>query len=377
MEASLTNHLQGKRQKFKDHYRWIISSILFRHFVDKRMDRDSFTRLSIDGLRMVISKRKTSEFIADLIKWGIIQSNGFHDSRTHTATGYRLSDTYRGEKPMAIQLTNRKMIDKLTRLEQTRRDVTAKLKGYREVQRWLHELDIDTNAALDHIATITDDHAQHIRHQQVEHIALKQFFGIVDPTAGRYHHNLSNLSSDLRPFLSINGHQLGQVDITNSQPLFFALSLQDSPRIPQEEKDMMTRLVTTGTFYEHFGANPEGRKKFKKEFFRDVLFSVDVKDIHTSPTIAQFKADFPGYFQVILDMRRKQTNALPIAMQKAEAKLIFTAVERFAMATRYQVPILTIHDSLVTSADHLALARHILEQTFRDVYGVTPSVSTK
>ena len=74
-------------------------------------------------------------------------------------------------------------------------------------------------------AVIDFGEAFHPAHQiSVEHIRQGDLWFTVDDF-GRVHTNVTNLSRALRPYLAVQGERLANVDISESQPLFFGMAL--------------------------------------------------------------------------------------------------------------------------------------------------------
>jgi hypothetical protein len=71
----------------------------------------------------------------------------------------------------------------------------------------------------------------------LEKLKAKELFFSSDER-GRVYHNVACLWSEFRPFLRLNGRRLANLDIRNSQPLFFALCLRDHCQQEQEDKTM-------------------------------------------------------------------------------------------------------------------------------------------
>jgi hypothetical protein len=167
---------------------------------------------------------------------------------------------------------------------------------------------------------------------------------------------------------------MGQVDIANSQPLFFCLEFAKQPSMVKEEAAGMIASLLAGTFYEELNTEGKLRETFKTEFFRDVLFGTGK---YASAALELFKTRYPTFHTLLMESKRKGHEQLPIAMQRAEARVIFKAVERFAKCTGGRVPIMTIHDSLVTTTSYLEVARDVLLEVFQELHGVQPMLRIK
>jgi hypothetical protein len=366
----------GGNSAILDQYRWIISSIHYQRCINKHFDPDSYIPLNFEVLRSILSKRKVTKFIGDLCRWCIIEQD-----RTwvpgQRSIGYRLASEFRGLKVKARPLTNRAMIKRLARFRHSNTVLKkATGRGYAMVHQSLQSLRIDEKRAMRFIRYhhSTDSDSYNSRLISINLIATRSYFFIIDGKAGRAHHNLTNLAADLRPFLTINGQPLSQVDISNSQPLFLHLTLSRAGRIDTEESDRMWDLVRSGQFYDALKPEGQNRDQFKIEIFRDVLFGTGK---YTTTTTEHFRLLFPTYAEEISHLKKPDYTNLAITLQATEAEVIFDAVERFGAMTEYQVPILTIHDSLVTTSDHIEEALYALNQACQELHGIIPPTKTK
>lgn len=190
----------------------------------------------------------------------------------------------------------------------------------------------------------------------------------VDHTGNRAHTNLTNLKSDLRQFLYVDGEQLGQVDIKNSQPLFFCLHIKDLNLIPQIEKDKYLEIVVSGKFYEFFMGKlnipSEKRQDVKHKILAALFF--DRNRIKESRYIRVFKEDFPEITKYIKREKAKYYKTFAILLQKTESKFVIEKVvakfmKQFGESNEF---ISTIHDNIVVKTYMLDAARDIMEECF-------------
>jgi hypothetical protein len=192
----------------------------------------------------------------------------------------------------------------------------------------------------------------------------------VDTTGNRAHTNLTNLKKDLRSFLSVEGEQLGQVDIKNSQPLFFYLHIKDIPEIPIDEKDRYREIVENGRFYEFFMEKlgiPESKRGKVKQPILTAIFS-DKNRSKESRYMTILKQEFPIIAGYILENRVKDYKALICTLQKIESNFVIEkAVAEFIRqyGARNEF-VSTIHDSIVVKASMLEEA----ESTMRFCFGM-------
>lgn len=374
LDAALIPLVAARAPRFLDHYRWIIHSIVYRKLTDHRYeDPDSFIPINQEVLRKFISQRKATTFLQDLKDWQFIEWLKGYEPGVCSRV-YRSKPPYDQAPIIGIEITDARLAKKVRKHAQKEHDaIRARNDGYSAVLLWLEALTIDEVSASEHVKKhfAPKGDSYNSRFVAIDAIANRQFRLDIDGS-GRAHHNLSNLAGDLRPFVSIDGRPLYQVDVACSQPRFMHFVLRDEIA-DKAEVARMEELLTTG-FYAALNTKGIPIEPFKERFFTDVLFGRgDYKNWVTKA----FEAQFPSYARAIAKAKENGHKPFAIALQQAEARVIFDAVQRFVAATAGKVPILTIHDSLVTWPEWTRTARDALEAAFHDLYGVKPLLRVK
>lgn len=252
----------------------------------------------------------------------------------------------------------------------------------------------------------------------IEKLARREFNFNTDSTSGRLHTNLTTLKSELRNYLNYDNQKLISLDIVNSQP-YLSLILTNYDlfeknnmikRISEYNKIFSTdllkqnklkRLVATcqnnhdvklyneliinGKIYEYFGNelinhNPlvdlEGlslRKYAKKKLFQ-AFFSKN-NSIAFCENIKVFKKCFPTIYQIFLIIKgNKSHRALPCVLQKIEAELILNNVTKQISNFDGNIPLYTIHDSIITIEKYKLLVKNILESELLNLTGKMPNI---
>lgn len=217
----------------------------------------------------------------------------------------------------------------------------------------------------------------------VDMIHNKQFFHEPDRN-GRFHTNLTNLNSDLRKFLRFRGKSIVGTDIRNSQPFFFALVLMDRFKgkdLPEDVKKYID-LCLTGQFYNHLmdeaNVPQEERKKFKTEFFESVMFN-KTPITKWKKQAKAFKLVFPNVWDVIVELKSNVQvygddayKQLANTLQQKEQLIMI--IQSASECLKRKIPILTLHDALYCSQEHIEEVSQIILSKFADTYGVTPTL---
>jgi hypothetical protein len=189
----------------------------------------------------------------------------------------------------------------------------------------LRAVEIDFPAALDCLLESDFELSDETAIQMIRDVEF--FFHVCD--YGRVHTNLTNLRSKLRSFLTYQGSPRVNLDIKNSQPLFFSILLRKhyaDVAMPPDVQQYV-ELVQEGRFYEHLmddGRIPiERRGKFKKQFFGHVFFC---KNWPVTDAARIFDRQFPNVYSAICAMEDQDYTALAKNLQRAESDLMIGRV---------------------------------------------------
>jgi len=230
-----------------------------------------------------------------------------------------------------------------------------------------------------------------------EKIRDQDFFFHVDGTVNRLHTNLTGCKSELRNFITYAGMELVSIDLKNSQPwistILFNPNFYESTATPTilfnisnislyspslqsllpstliilvkneltlnslGKPDVLLYLekVLDGTLYDYLadeinrrhGILITSRKEIKRIIFT-VMFS-DNRFIGQEQAWAKkmFKEIFPSVYEIFKLIKRKSASALPILLQRMEAKLMLNHIASRISKEYPDLPIFTIHDSIV------------------------------
>lgn len=164
---------------------------------------------------------------------------------------------------------------------------------------------------------------------------------------GRFHSNFTILKKVIRNnYLTINNEMIGEIDIKNSQPLFFAVVLKQAiSRINGDTKKYFD-LVKSGLIYEDIiNHNPTITRKQAKEIVYIVLFGKN-KTIKANKA---FKELYPSVYEYILEFKEMKNNYKELAykLQKMESNFLFNTVVREIYETYPNITLFTVHDSIL------------------------------
>lgn len=150
-----------------------------------------------------------------------------------------------------------------------------------------------------------------------------------------------------------------------------------------ENKDVKEykQAVVNGIFYEAFAEavstnlNREwSRKDAKKAMF--ITFFSDNRFISSAEAEpkALFKELYPTIYDLFYNIKSKDKPALAVLLQSIESWLILDVVCKKIAREKPHVPLFTIHDSLITTTEHEAYVRTVMERAMERHIGFKPSL---
>lgn len=375
-----------KRKDFIDHYLFVISSIYIRPYTDKRIEDSDFVPMNMELLRTLVSEQESKTIMQNLVNLGILEKDGLI-IRGQKSEGYMIKDKWKFTWKLQ-EMRDLKLSEKIMNSKETMKDnVNRHGKGYQIVNHWFKVLEIDVKKSKKYISNrYTRDQDKNKYNSGYCSINLfdhEMKFISVDSTGNRLHCNLTNIDSKLRKFLTIGGKRLAQVDIANSQPLFLGMVMKSNATVEPEELAKYSKIVCSGRFYKYLAAKmpgknidlniPDVKKKFKKSIFAGILFDKNRNKLSKYEVL--FQKEFPTIFAAIRVIKSKNYKAMAIILQKMESHFIFNAVAVIDREIgKGKAPLLTIHDSIVSTLEYIDEVEEIMGNLFQKEFGQLPSL---
>lgn len=185
---------------------------------------------------------------------------------------------------------------------------------------------------------------------------------------GRLHTNFTILKSFIRKnCLLIDGDETCERDLSNSQPLFLSKIIHESGTkwVNEDEFELFKNLTINGNFYQYLidRSKIKSKSEIKKITYK-VLFGRNSKNSKSDkifsslfPTIHNFiklyKNDYGDY------------RILSHDLQKMESNLIFNKIIRNIINDYPNIPIVTVHDSIIFPKKHKELIDFIFDKNVR------------
>ena len=376
-------------KNYFEHALYLLDRIHTRHHMNKSIVKGEAVPMNYNRMKALINDRKLKVILQYLIENKYITTNGYYKA-SETSKEYAINyDKVGSQNWLKYILKDDKLISNIDKEKQNKMTQELKLdKGYQVSLYWNKELELNTRKARKHLPELyarskdIGNSAEHsLVNWEVQDIS-NNYMWIKDKFGNRLYTRLTNLKSDFRKYLSIYGRRLGQVDIANSQPLFLYLLMKKDSRINKEELDRFGELVLKGEFYSGLAEaldvdyNKENKKQIKEDLFQVWYGGIKSENDSLTDTYIAFKSLFPSILKYVDFLKRDYYKDCCQLMQRTESDFIFKSVTRIDKELGlHKEPLLTIHDSIVTTIDNLDKVVQLLEDSFYEQYGVRPKLS--
>jgi len=324
--------------------------------------------------------------------------------------GYRLNrHTSYHASVKKIPINNRILCKhKLSEIVEKEKKITETKRFYSNLTQWFDGLEIDKEGAINRIEQPYPEQKGGIRGtrkgkasdwekryrsiQAIEKLANKEFYYNVDENVGRFHSNLTNLKKELRNFITYNGQKLVNIDIKNAQPLFSTLlfckefynenslkiNIFNYPSIinliasnhqyfisytiilvkmldsvDKQDINAYCDFVYSGNFYQKISEVLYPTATFEKQNVKKMMFVIFFSNNRYmgqsgAKSKKDFKAHFPQTYEIFRRIKLKNHSALAHLLQRIESSIMIENVAARISEERPDLPIFTIHDSVVT-----------------------------
>jgi hypothetical protein len=467
---------------YENEANWLLNRIISLQNTYKHHN-DGYVRISRQTMTTFVTVRNVDHVKGVLLREGIIECDNDYLPARHDrdgdghSMGYCLAEPYQGD---------------LRRIECTKKSLAAKIKRHRinyknkpmeeseleavhiHLLDWLKRLKIDIDKAyqaVDEAALRREENqkqkplGRRKRRQMVQGYAtainkmtvdtiVNEEFEFTVCRFGRVHTNVTRLLTEARACLSIYGQPLVNIDIRNSQVVFFSLLLLEhcynrsdpdvspsqrpidhdtaiptdpqssstpssykysgsttfkshhlasvsdhnvvpvahtpssykysslnfsestsDPLLPEDVRRFIP-LVVSGDIYDCFmqRLNVTDRKSFKQQFFRDLLFGDpnEYYQCHSKMNIL-FRQLFPTVHRFIINQKQGGYEKLAQRMQQRESCYMIGQVCTRLMQHHPQIPVITIHDSVLTTPEHVETVHRVMLEEFTRL-GIKPVI---
>lgn len=248
----------------------------------------------------------------------------------------------------------------------------------------------------------------------------------IDEFGHRLHGIFTYMIKGLRHFITYNSIPLVAIDIKNSQPYFSTLLLnkqfwrtvkkniitlyevdKELYKIGKDEGitmqlsaetlsqlDISTgeykKLAASGGLYEflmeklteklsedfllQYGSRVASRDAIKKEVLRIMYSDNKVANKPFYETIRAFAAIFPNVARLFKKLKAKDYKLLPKILQRIESHILLKIVCKRIAEERPDLPIFTIHDSIVTTSGNEDYVKQVILEELGEKVGLAPNL---
>ncbi len=198
---------------------------------------------------------------------------------------------------------------------------------------------------------------------QITQISGRSWWSSVDDY-GRYHSPFTNLSKNIRKYLSCDGQGVVGFDFANFQPAL--LTRQTITKIPDNEYKKYYSLCQRGVIYEHmaeecprYKSRDEAKTDFLKMLNKKNQFMIQMELFKT------FQVSFPRYADTVLKIKEDSHLEMTKFLQWHETQIMFGGIVR-TLRTKTKSPFFTIHDAIYTPINQRNILRDVLKKIIID-----------
>jgi hypothetical protein len=181
---------------------------------------------------------------------------------------------------------------------------------------------------------------------------------------GRFHTNYTVLKKEIRSnFLTFQGAKIRELDITNSQPFFLYILMKDSGFKNFQGFD---QDVLNGVIYDKIKDVANITRKEAKVKVYSVLFGRNNTPTYWNELFGNL---YPAVFKWIKDYKYEHKSYKIIArnLQGIESEFVFSKLIPNILNYKYDLPLITIHDSIMIPEEHYENVKTVFVKSLRSL----------
>lgn len=372
------------RPEWVEYAAWVVSAVVIRRYIDRAADDTTFVPLDCRYINAHIPARVRRPLLDDLLRHEVLECDNlfyFNPQRLGLpgkCLCYRLGERYRGDPIRACPLAHPELLRKVANAYQRERSGVTDptylaLRAWHDQVEVLPEAPFGAHPLLD---AMIDGERRFTVCQQ-----------------GRVHTNVANLPAQYRQYLRLAGHELSAVDICTSQPLILALLLTGKPPIsrallsgedphavfnPSSDSSLSVFLrdCLDGSVYDRVA---EASRRYSRDDVKSLFLAViygHPEHMHTVVGEA-IRELYPRVFDAVVELNHRLGHGgLPRLMQTIESSVMIERVAGRLVREHPDVPLLTVHDSVVVPPDFTPLVEAIIAEEWSNEFGLAPRMKT-
>lgn len=416
--------------KYKiDHFYYIVDYLVRGMDIEDLDDNAGYVNLNAKKLQKVNHEYK--KYLNHLLQHKFLRTDMKYfvgkKSRGYLINRYTDTTTFAFKKISITDFVIHKK--KIKEINELAAVTEATKKQYPFLTKWFDGLDIDRQKALEELERVFPIKITGIRGtakgkasnlakrfraiHAIEKITRREWYYNIDQNVGRFHSNITNLKKELRNYITYQGQKLVNVDIKNSQPLFSTLLLNKEfysrntlcniSSIPNyqsllsnsyhsyssliimvvkslkkpdnEDIKKYNKYVNSGSFYEQIFEEMYPDQPFDKAKAKTMMFMIyfsrnNYMGQPKAEPKKRFKKLFPNTYKVFRLLKLCDYTALSRILQRIESNIIIQNVVPRISRERADLPIFTIHDSIVTTLGNEHYTSDIIQQEIFRITGL-------
>jgi len=397
------DRLRGRDRKLADGLVYLAHAIIMRRVLAPRSEVDGFFPLRSVYLKRTLGARRWPEVKRAALALGLVACDEKYIVGQRSK-GYRLLEPYASAEWALRPIGDPRFGERIEKCQEGNRGPVWKTpKGeprpvptecVNHLWRNLGRICID--ATIDEPLTNVTEVAADLIRRGAWRMTVDEY--------GRVHTNITNLKKTLRPYLSVDGGRVVNLDVSNSQPLFLGLLLC---RENQEKKagkgregtlcgaldlcgalsgnlgnlqeylrvEEYLRVCERGELYDLIASqlNPRPDRDTLK---RRVLAALYDRDSHRNKVYDALAASFPGVMAALREVKRANFRRAAHLGQRTESDFIIGRCVGRLAREHPGLFVTTIHDSIMTTEGDEETVRGVMLEEFARL-GVQPRVKVE
>jgi len=386
-----------------DDARYFVSLILTKT-ARRQVDESGYVRLMAKHLRSIMHTHHYNRVVDALLDSDVVERVPYQVGER--AFGYRLAERFRNDKHVRVVARDSRLITRLRSFhDRAEHEWKSRMKPVHfALERHQKQLTINGEQAREIVESLPpESNPWDIQGVLVRDIE-EQDFRVNVGRYGRLSNNVTSMKREIRQALSLHSEPLQHVDISCCQPALIGkiarerakehysttgkrnqpgshnqqVSIYDAPVSPPKGGDLgfYCELVQSGRFYEFLisevgdGTGPIlTREDLKKRFLADVIAKRKANQHGTEyPSAVEdtFRKLFPTVYQFIREVNNdgfEHANLIR-RLQQEESKLVIETVAAELVTKHRDVPIMTLHDAIFTTASGIPVVVGAFEAAF-------------
>ena len=360
---------------------WAVGAVVYRRYVE-RVGPDAYVLLGSEFMNRHLPPKVRRPLLDDLLGTGVLESDRVYSFGAAAGGGpgkalcYRLGRGYRDDPIRPRPLTHPELLRKIAAARRAERDavtdpVHLRLRAWHDRVELLPDAPAGEHPLLD---AMIDGERRFAACEQ-----------------GRIHHNIANLPREYRRFVRLAGEGLASVDVSASQPLLLALLLTGRATPPTPPKRGATptppsfglysdasateflRDCLAGRVYDRLVGETGYTRDEVKPLFLAVIYG---HPEHMGTRVGEaVRRLYPSAFRAVADLNYALGHGgLPRLMQRDESRVMIGRAAGRMVREYPDVPVLTVHDSLLVPPRWSPLARRVVLEAWQTEFGITPNL---